>query len=174
MTVERKVCTRVLREERVRLHGGGRVPRGRSVKQRTAGTNYGFKRPAFVFRCLFLCFRAGRIVSGRPDGRERGVWQRQSPGTGLCRTSGGFVVLLDGSSSFIRDFLPRPLTRSPFSTLLFVRVRAACRNDRQKSQTNLTVDPGRSNDNLTWLPSAISRLTSSLVKAASLNNNVIY
>jgi len=96
---------------RGRSFGGG--SRQRSVKQRTAGTNYEFKRPAFVSRCLFLCFCADRIVS---RARQREGGRRREP----SRIKPGARALWDlrrlcavPYRLYIRDFLPRPLTPLP-------------------------------------------------------------
>lgn len=94
---------------------------GKSVKQRATGTNYGFKRPAFVSDgCLFLCFCAGRIVA-RARRRERRLGTRDKapgyrgfvePPTALLR------ALLRLYVTHIRDFLPWPALPSA----VFVRI----------------------------------------------------
>lgn len=94
--------------------GEARLPYGKSVKQRATGTNYGFKRPAFVSRCLFLCFCAGlhcfRLdgAQGGKRGKRAGTVKRL--GTGLCGTSG--AALLCASPAPRRTFVTFSLARS--------------------------------------------------------------
>lgn len=42
-------------------------------KRQCAGANYGFKRPPFVFSCLFLCFTVVGIVSAERQKKPKGA-----------------------------------------------------------------------------------------------------
>lgn len=60
--------------------------------KRQRGANYGFKRPSFVFSCLFLCFTVVGIVSAerqKAKGVALGGWKVRLC---LCGNYGSFVI----------------------------------------------------------------------------------
>lgn len=80
-------------------------------QKQCAGANYGFKRPPFVFSCLFLCFTVVGIVSaerqkkpkgaGRVEGHALPLWETYDQ---LCYSSTFFFFFLSVHETSLSSF----------------------------------------------------------------------